>query len=175
MQRFGKRFLLVAVTPCIVTCASAEISSLRLPEEIAGAASAVASEPWTTSRLRAGMRRALTDSYQLAVQRIRDRPQCARMFQNLGADGETVLADSRYYGVSLRTEQTICRRTSAFTQVGARATRICPSFAHLRPNQAAMVLIHEALHQAGMSEKPLDPKALDSSAINQMVSDRCGL
>ncbi|MCG6947754.1 MAG: hypothetical protein LJE93_02410 [Acidobacteria bacterium] len=45
----------------------------------------------------------------------------------------------------------------------------------LSDEQAAMVIIHEALHHAGLSEYPKDPDAMTSRAINGMVSEKCGL
>jgi hypothetical protein len=41
--------------------------------------------------------------------------------------------------------------------------------------QAAMVIIHEALHHAGLSEYPQDPDGMTSRAINGMVMEQCGL
>jgi len=37
-----------------------------------------------------------------------------------------------------------------------------------------LILIHEVLHDAGMSEKPADPNGLTSQEINRLVSARCG-
>ncbi len=176
MRRIGKRILvltLILVTPTLVT---AEISSLMLSQDVRGESDRVAAlEPWLGKSLPPRMRSSMTTAFDFAVARLRDRSECRRLFENLGADGLEVLAKSLYYGVSLSREQRICRRTSAYTQVGGRVTRLCRSFSRLREHPAAVVLIHEALHQAGMSEKPLDPQALDSAQINQLVSDRCGL
>ena len=166
----------MTVTLGIPTTVSAEIDLFRLPRELRSESAPVTRlEPWIGKSLPPRTRRSVTGAFELAVERLRNRSECQRLFDDLGADGLEVLAKSLYYGVSLPREQTICRRTSAFTQVGGRVTRLCSSFSRLRENQAAVVLIHEALHQAGRSEKPLDPRALDSAQINQLVSDRCGL
>jgi len=174
MRRTGHGIIVLTLTLVIPHTVSAEIGFFRLPREVQGARVARL-EPWIGKKLPPRTRRSLTAAFELAVQRLRNRPECQRLFDDLGADGLEELAKSFYYGVALPREQTICRRTSAFTQVGGRVTRLCSSFSRLRQNQAAVVLIHEALHQAGMSEKPLDPKALDSAQINQLVSDRCAL
>jgi hypothetical protein len=44
----------------------------------------------------------------------------------------------------------------------------------LDTDKAALVLLHEALHFAGLTEQPHDPRAMTSSEINDMVKDRCG-
>jgi len=45
----------------------------------------------------------------------------------------------------------------------------------LLTEQAAMVVIHEALHHAGLPERPHDKKAMTSGQINDMVREACGL
>ena len=37
-----------------------------------------------------------------------------------------------------------------------------------------MTLIHEALHHAGLTEKPKDPEAMSAREIDNMVEDACG-
>ena len=62
---------------------------------------------------------------------------------------------------------------TAFTQVGSRVTRLCPSFGDLDREAAALLLIHEALHSAGMPESPSSAGALTPSEINRMVKRAC--
>jgi hypothetical protein len=38
-----------------------------------------------------------------------------------------------------------------------------------------MVIVHEALHHAGLNEYPKDPDAMTSKQINGMVMKHCGL
>jgi len=38
-----------------------------------------------------------------------------------------------------------------------------------------MVIIHEALHHAGLTEYPQDPNGMTSNQINGMVAEQCGL
>ena len=176
MRTTGKGLLLLTLFLVAPTSVLSEIGSTRLPREVGGESVRVARlEPRISKKLPSRARRSLASAFELAAERLRSRSECQSLFDDLGADGLEVLAQGLYYGVGLQLEQRTCRGTSAFTQVGGRVTRVCSSFGRLRKNQAAVVLIHEALHQAGMGEKPRDPQALDSAQINQLVSDRCGL
>ena len=68
----------------------------------------------------------------------------------------------------------ICRRAAAYTKVGARSTFICPEFSRISDERAAMFVIHEALHHAGLTENPQDRRGMTSLAINSMVGRSCG-
>jgi hypothetical protein len=63
----------------------------------------------------------------------------------------------------------------AFTVVGSNWTGLCRDFSQLTDLEAAVVLLHEALHHAGVTEWPLDPDARRSSEISADVGRRCGL
>jgi hypothetical protein len=132
-------------------------------------------EVWIHPRLAPKLRRKLEAALPVAAQRIRDHAACRGLFEELGANGQRTLRDSMYFATSVRHESKLCSRTSAFTTVGTRPTHLCRSFGRLPASQAAVILIHEALHQAGMSERPLDPRAMASSQINQLVRKSCGL
>jgi hypothetical protein len=67
----------------------------------------------------------------------------------------------------------ICERGYAATIVGAPSTFVCRNFQHLSDERAALVLIHEALHHAGLTEYPQDPEAMTSARINRMVDKSC--
>jgi hypothetical protein len=180
MRPTGRGILVIALNLAISTTVWAEVDLSRLPRELrrepAGTSADVALlEPWVGKNVPPRAHRSLTSAFALAVERLRNRSECQRLFDELGADGLEVLARSLYYGVPLPRERTICRQTSAFTNVGGRVTRLCRSFSRLRDDQAAVVLIHEALHQAGLTEKPMDPQALDSAQINELVTDHCAL
>ena len=54
-------------------------------------------------------------------------------------------------------------------------TYLCRSFGRLAPRQAALRLVHEALHQAGLPEAPASPDALASAEINELVARDCRL
>ena len=66
-------------------------------------------------------------------------------------------------------------REAAVTSEGSAPTFVCRKFSRISKREGAMILIHEALHHAGMGEWPKDPKALTSQAINQLVEEACGL
>ena len=59
-------------------------------------------------------------------------------------------------------------------RVGQPVTFLCPTFAFLKRTEAATVLIHEALHYAGLPEQPSDPHALSPLAISSIVAGHCG-
>ena len=42
-------------------------------------------------------------------------------------------------------------------------------------NEAAMLLLHEALHYAGLPERPVHRGAMSSKEISTLVRNRCGL
>ena len=69
----------------------------------------------------------------------------------------------------------MCPRITAYTFVGASTTWLCPDFKRLPIEHAALVLIHEALHHAGLTEKPHDQGAMTSREINTMVTTACQL
>jgi len=134
-----------------------------------------ARNPWTSPKMAKDLRRDLAGAVELAVRRLREEPPCRLLFEELGADGEAALAKTLYYPAPVDQEKSFCRRASATTMVGARQTWVCRSFRGLSPNRAAVTVLHEALHQSGMSERPLDRHALDSLEINRLVEERCDL
>ncbi len=112
---------------------------------------------------------------ELALQRIEEIPECAEMFTALGADGPEVLTATLYFPVANPARRAkLCPKSPAHTLVGASATWLCPDFKRLPVERAALVLIHEALHHAGLTEYPVDPKGMTSLAINRMVKKNCG-
>jgi hypothetical protein len=70
----------------------------------------------------------------------------------------------------------LCKGSVAYTFVGGGAPIwLCREFSRLTDKGAAMIIIHEALHHAGLTEWPKDPKGMRSGRINRMVTKRCGL
>jgi len=145
----------------------------RGPE--AGAVSGSSRTPWTSPKMAEDLRRDLAGAVELAVRKLREEAPCRRLFEELGAEGEVVLARTLYYAAPVDQEKGFCRRASAATMVGARQTWVCRSFRRLAPNRAAAIVLHEALHHSGMSERPLDRHALDSLEINRLVEESCNL
>lgn len=132
-------------------------------------------EVWIHPSLVPTVRRKLETALLVATQRVRGEAACRRLFEELGADGPTTLESSLYFGADIRQEKRLCKGTVAFTTVGARPTYLCRAFSRLPANRAATALIHEALHQAGMSEWPLDPQAMEPAQIDRLVRRSCGL
>jgi hypothetical protein len=97
------------------------------------------------------------------------------MFSSLDVDGIEVLAQTSYAVADARAEETFCDGAEAFTVVGGRRTWVCRSFAHLTDLDAATLILHEALHHAGLEEWPGDRDGPSSKEITARVRRRCGL
>jgi hypothetical protein len=133
-------------------------------------------KPTVTGNLLVPVRQQLTMGFFLAQSRLRTHPTCAALFSRLGADGLAILEQARYDGANFDRLSQSCRHgVPAFTKVGSDLVKLCPGFGVLSVPAAALTVIHEALHSAGLSEKPVDPKALTPQEINRMVQVSCGL
>ncbi len=109
-------------------------------------------------------------------ERLRNYASCRALFTRLGSDGAAKVNGASYHPASAEQERRYCRRgVFALTTVGASAVALCRSFARLSGHQAAIILIHEALHLAGQNEYPAAPDAPDSLAITEMVMAGCRL
>jgi hypothetical protein len=116
----------------------------------------------------------LSASFSVALERVRTIPQCAGLFSELDAEGVEMLTTTLYMATHKMDEQLICQTAAAFTWVGGVHTRVCRRFSSLSEERAAMTLIHEALHHAGLTEQPMDPKGMTAREIDGMVGDACG-
>jgi hypothetical protein len=132
-------------------------------------------EPWIDRRMPGRLRARLQAAFPVAVDRLARHPRCRALFERLGRDALATLAGGLYYPVSVAQERDLCPGKAALTNVGGRQVRICPEFGRLAPREAAMILIHEALHLAGLGERPLDPRAPSSTEINDRVRGLCDL
>jgi hypothetical protein len=121
------------------------------------------------------VRQRLITSLELAVSVLGRSASCREMFQELGHDGADLLARTTFMAADARLEATLCHGAEAFTVVGSNWTGLCRDFSQLTDLEAAVVLLHEALHHAGVTEWPLDPDARRSSEISADVGRRCGL
>lgn len=128
------------------------------------------------SSMQPGLRRQLDAAFDLAHQAIDGVPACRRLFSELDQPASLSLRYTLYVPASGLQEQRICARgVSAFTEVGSRVTYLCRGFGRLAAPQAAMTLVHEALHLAGLEEAPNLPDALSSAEINGLVASSCRL
>ena len=122
------------------------------------------------------VRQRLTLGFYLAKARVNTKPSCAALFTQLGADGPSLLAQVTFHGVTMEKVRGPCGPDIvAHTTVGGRDVKLCPSFGSLSVPAAAVIVIHEALHSAGLSEKPSDPQGLTKEQINTLVKVSCSL
>lgn len=120
----------------------------------------------------------LNVAFRLAAERVSGLPTCAALFADLGAEGLERLRATRYQSVADTGGARVCGRglgAAAFTLVNSPRTIVCPSFERLTVEEAAVIVIHEALHFSGQTEWPRDPDAPNGGQINRMVRVACGL
>ena len=142
----------------------------------AAAGHALYVEPRILGRLPLRVEFELKAAFQTALERVRRIPACRSLFEDLGADGSAALTSTIYHLAPESLDKRVCqdRDAGAFTVVGSPVTWICPrSFLKVRGLEAALLLIHEALHQAGLPEWPPHAGALSSVEINQLVARSC--
>jgi hypothetical protein len=115
-------------------------------------------------------------AFRSAQDSIRAHPTCSALFDRFGMDGLELLAMVEFESATMEMVGDTCSRggVAAFTKVSGRTIRLCPGFGVLPVPEATVILIHELLHTAGMSEKPLDPDGLLPQEINQLVAVSCG-
>jgi hypothetical protein len=114
-------------------------------------------------------------AFRMAQESIRTNQACSALFGRFGADGLDLLARVEFHAVTIESTGRTCDRSgvAAFTTVKSSRIRLCPGFGVLPVPAAAVILIHELLHAAGMSEKPIDPKGLTPPEINRLVAVSC--
>jgi hypothetical protein len=127
--------------------------------------------PRVSGALPSVLRLRLHNGFALATRQVDEVPACRALLAALDPDAETKLATTLYYGAP---QQSPCTHTmAAFTVVRSPATWLCPTFERLMADEAAVILIHEALHHAGLRERPPTPDAMTSEQINAMVRASC--
>jgi hypothetical protein len=135
-------------------------------------------KPTVEEGLSARVRSRLSSALRFASQQVVKVDSCAALFSDLGADGREQLARAVYYLPSVDQKERLCIQGggAAFALVGGYRIGICTKqFVNLTQWEAAMTLIHEALHHAGMPERPAVPNALSSREINKLVRVSCNL
>jgi hypothetical protein len=130
--------------------------------------------PWIQNAMNPSLAAKLRSAINLAADHLEIEEACRGLFAVLGADGTATIAGSTYFHVPNHyLETTICDTRHAYTYVGGGPVWVCRNFQWLSTEQAAAVVIHEALHHAGLTEKPSDPHGMTSLDINRMVMKRC--
>ena len=133
-------------------------------------------QPHTAGHLAMRSAGNLFTGHSLALERVREVPACGALFERFTTTGFEKMAHTFYVEPSAAERREFCvGGVTAFTQVGSRVTRLCPRFGDLDREAAALLLIHEALHSAGMPESPSTAGALTPSEINRLVRTACGL
>lgn len=195
-SRHGRRLALVA---CLVTvgatCACAStVRSARLRDGLSGSREGgagtdrgraartcrkdqqsheLAKVSGVAFGVQCALNRKLAAALEIATGSLAHDPGCRRLFEELGQDGEKLLESARYRHANVLQEARVCSRADAFAVVGGRVTVLCRSFARLSDLDAATVILHEALHHAGLSEWPVDEQARRSHEISRLVAVRC--
>lgn len=155
------------------TAVLAEPSSNSLPSSTG----VVEIEPWIHPRMDDGLRARVEMAFEIAAERVQEVEACAELFTEFGVDAKETLGSALYWPViSYRDVKKICgRRTLAFTFVDSPLTFMCPDFEGVSDQRAAQIIIHEALHNAGLKEKPqyAGVGAKSPAAIDSMVAKSC--
>ncbi len=181
-------FVLLLACPAVVAGAGTEIATSlgRTIDRPAAAAASSRSEadrsrvqcpaPRISARLPAPQRFALTAAFKTAYRRTRESESCRGLFEGLELDATGALGSSYYDLPASAAIQARCQgRVGAVTGVRSHRTRLCPTFGTLSRNDRAAILIHEALHTAGLSEWPHDLDAPTSREITERVKRACSL
>jgi hypothetical protein len=133
-------------------------------------------KPTVSANLIAPVRRQVALAFRFAQERIRTHPTCSALFGRFGMDGAELLGRARFDGAAFETSFSTCKGgVAAYTTVGSRQIVLCPGFGRITVPGAALILIHEVLHSAGMTEKPSDPNGLTPQEISLMVKVSCDL
>ena len=133
-------------------------------------------KPTVSANLIAPVRRQVALAFRFAQERIRTHPTCSALFGRFGMDGAELLGRARFDGAAFETSFSTCKGgVAAYTTVGSHQIMLCPGFGGITVPGAALILIHEMLHSAGMREKPFDPNGLTPQEINVMVKVSCDL
>jgi hypothetical protein len=155
------------VAAVLVATATTGLAQAAGPEQKPGAVTGGG------ARLVAAVRAART----LALDRLDDHPECRGLFEGHGADGSRLLVDAAYRSAVPDEAGGLCEKgAAAFTGMRSGRTALCrDNFLKLDRHYGAVVLLHEALHVAGLGQAPHHPHAQTPQEIDHMVRRSCGL
>jgi hypothetical protein len=117
----------------------------------------------------------LRSALALAIEQV-DRSSCKTLFQVLGQDGTLLLQNASFTVPDPESQRRVCNQNLAvlFTTVGGRKITVCQnSLAELARSELATLLIHEALHMAGVAENPPVHGAPTSAGLTRLVKRSC--
>ncbi len=72
------------------------------------------------------MRSKIERAFEIAAERMQQRPECAELFSPFGADGVDLLARSLYFCAGPQLQTTRCRHAFAVTEIGGPTIRGVP-------------------------------------------------
>lgn len=144
----------------------------------------MAAEPRFHSAMDPEVRAKLEAGLEIAFVRLREIDACSDLFSRLGVDGIEMLRSGHFLQVNNHyREVRICGRNGAvrseggrnfaYTRVGGSLIWICRHVARVSDEVSAVIVIHEALHHAGLTEWPSDRLAMTSKEITRMVKRAC--
>jgi hypothetical protein len=131
--------------------------------------------PWIHPDMPAGVALKVKAAFEIAVDRVREIPECSNLFSRLGADALEILRTGLYLPTNAHREMVPCKRSLAQTIVGSAPTWICRNITAYPDETVAAVLIHEALHHAGLTEDATGRTAKSSGSITRTVTKQCRL
>jgi hypothetical protein len=113
----------------------------------------------------------------MALERLGEHAECRGLFDSHGADGARLLAESAYRSALPDEAGGLCEKgAAAFTGMRSGRTALCEdNFLKLDRQYGAVVLLHEALHVAGLGQAPHHAHAQTPQEIDRMVRRSCGL
>jgi len=182
-QMRGRMILLAATLGAVLSMSTSAIDMdpdaidlLSLPALDATSNSAVQKrvDPWIHSSMPGCMREKIEVAFQIAVDRVREVPECRALFEELGADGVEMLIATLYFPAPLHRQTTRCRHSFAIARVGSPIIWVCRKVTAHGDDRVAVALLHEALHVAGLEEDPLGRDGMCSGEINVLVMESCG-
>jgi hypothetical protein len=120
---------------------------------------------------------AVRGAQSMALERLGREERCRQIFAEHGADGARLLLEADYRVALPNEAGGLCEQgASAFTGMTTGRTALCQdAFLKLPASRRAIVLLHEALHVAGMGQHPIHPGAMTARQINGMVASSCDL
>jgi hypothetical protein len=119
---------------------------------------------------------ALKSAYKGAIEILDRHEPCRALFDDLYVDALHALGLGHYQTAQSVPEKARCAPgVAAATGVGRTRIVLCQHFNTLPRRTKTAILIHEALHTAGLDEAPHDPDGQTSREITQMVEKACSL
>ena len=104
---------------------------------------------------------------------LKEKPACAAMYNNLNLmrkDGLDILGKTSYIGGY----SSKCSGRDAYTGRYWSQVYLCQKFENLSTPRAAVTILHESLHTAGLQESPESgPGYMTNPEIDLFVTERC--